>query len=86
MTARRTTVLIVEDDLALRQMYRAALAFAGFDIREVGNGLDALRQIDGDPPDAVILDLGLPLMDRDHGVTGRRVGADRTVAEFLPVL
>jgi DNA-binding response OmpR family regulator len=56
------TVLIVEDDVELRRMYRTALAFAGFDVKEAGNGLDALRFIDRDPPDLVVLDLGLPVM------------------------
>jgi DNA-binding response OmpR family regulator len=42
-------------------MYRAALAFAGFKVREARNGLDALQALDREPPPAlVVLDLGLP--------------------------
>ena len=81
--SRRTTILIVEDDQALRQMYRAALAFAGFDTREVGDGLDALRHIDADPPDAVLLDLGLPLID---GITVRQDIAAHAVTRHIPVV
>ncbi len=80
---RRTTILIVEDEPALRQMYRSALAFAGFDVKEVGNGLDALRQIDSDPPDAVILDLGLPLID---GFTVRQDIAAHAVTCHIPIV
>ena len=56
------TVLIVEDDFDLRRMFRTALALAGFDILEAGDGLDALRVLDAHRPDVVVLDLGLPIM------------------------
>lgn len=59
----RPRVLIVEDDSDLRLVYRVALVFAGFDVLEAADGLDALQQIDRHPLDAVILDLGLPAID-----------------------
>jgi CheY-like chemotaxis protein len=33
---------------------------AGFFVQEAGNGFDALRALDADPPDLVVLDLGVP--------------------------
>ncbi len=83
MLPRRTTILIVEDDLALRHMYRTALAFAGFDTAEFGNGLEALRHIDTDPPDAVVLDLGLPLID---GFTVQQDIAARALTRLIPIV
>jgi two-component system phosphate regulon response regulator PhoB len=56
----RHTVLIVEDDTDLRRMYRAALAVAGYDVQEAGDGFEALRRLDWNPPDVVVLDLMLP--------------------------
>lgn len=53
-------ILIVEDDEQLRQLYRTTLSLAGFDVRQAGDGLHALREIDRDPPDLIVLDLGLP--------------------------
>lgn len=61
MGARRT-VLVVEDDDDLRAMYGFALRTDGFLVREAGDGLDALRILDEDPPDAIVLDLGLPIV------------------------
>ncbi len=58
----RQTVLIVEDDEALRHLYRVALALAGYHVQEAGDGWSALSQLDRDPPDMVVLDLGLPIM------------------------
>lgn len=57
---KRPKVLIVEDDDILRRMYRTALALAGFDVQDAENGLAALQSLDHDPPDVVVLDLGLP--------------------------
>lgn len=41
-------------------MYRYALMGAGFTVTAVEDGLDALRRIERDRPDAVVLDLMLP--------------------------
>jgi len=60
--ARTRQILVVEDDEPLRRMIRHALTFAGYDAQEAGDGLHALRIIDSNPPDAVILDLGLPIV------------------------
>jgi DNA-binding response OmpR family regulator len=59
LTARQT-ILIVEDDKDLRRLYRTALTIAGYQVRESPDAVDALRQIDADPPDLIVLDLGLP--------------------------
>jgi DNA-binding response OmpR family regulator len=56
-------ILIVEDDLVLSQLYRTALAMAGYTVRHAANGLQALREIDANPPSLIVLDLGLPLVD-----------------------
>ena len=55
------TILVVEDDTALRTVYRASLKAAGFHVIAVSDGLTALQQLDSDvSPDAVVLDLVLP--------------------------
>jgi DNA-binding response OmpR family regulator len=56
----RPAVLIVEDDPELRTLYRTALSLAGYWVIAVGDGIEALRHIDADPPDIVVLDMGLP--------------------------
>jgi len=58
--ASSATVLVVEDDPALRRMYRTALALAGFDVLEADDGLAALHFLDHRVPDVVVLDLMLP--------------------------
>ena len=57
----KTSVLVVEDDAALRTLYWASLTAAGYRVFAFEDGLDALRYLDGNgPPDAVVLDLELP--------------------------
>lgn len=60
MSAGAHTVLVVEDDDHLRQMLRMALAVAGYDVFDAGDGYAALHFLDQMRPSAIILDLGLP--------------------------
>jgi two-component system response regulator MprA len=69
-------VLIVDDDAALRRMLRLTLMDGGFDVRLAENGRAALEAVADDVPDAVVLDLEMPVMDgrtfyhelRDRGI------------------
>lgn len=59
--ARRTTILVVEDDPALREFYRRILINAGYGVVAVEDGMDALRVVEhGTVPQAIVLDLALP--------------------------
>jgi DNA-binding response OmpR family regulator len=56
-------LVVVEDDAAIRQSLTRALTDRGHDVRAAATGLAGLSSIVDDPPDAVILDLGLPDID-----------------------
>jgi DNA-binding response OmpR family regulator len=79
----RQSILIVEDNEDLRRMYRFSLALAGFDVREAGDGLDALQALDREPPALVILDLGLP--DVSGQVVRQEIAAQAQTRE-VPIL
>jgi DNA-binding response OmpR family regulator len=57
------TVLVVEDDEYVRSAIIQELSRRQHAVRSAGRALDALREITQNPPDAVILDLGLPDLD-----------------------
>ena len=59
-TYERPDVLLVEDDDATREMFDYALRMAGFAVTAVRDGLAALRSIEQQCPDVVVLDLDLP--------------------------
>ena len=56
-------ILVVEDDRLLRDMLGAALASGGFEVTLAANAQHGLSQLAADPPDAVVLDAGLPDID-----------------------
>lgn len=62
MTAK-SSVLIVDDEPAIRRLLAAGLTRAGYRVAEAGSARGALSAMPIDKPDAVLLDLGLP--DRD---------------------
>ena len=61
--ARRSRVLVVEDDETLRETIGDLIADDGHEVRVAVDGVDALAQSDGWLPDLVILDVMLPRMD-----------------------
>jgi two-component system KDP operon response regulator KdpE len=56
-------VLLVEDELPIRRFLRNSLSDAHYRLVEAETGHDGLRVSGQQPPDLVILDLGLPDMD-----------------------
>jgi diguanylate cyclase (GGDEF)-like protein/PAS domain S-box-containing protein len=63
MTFKKPTVLIVDDDAAIRDIARATLELSGFSVEEAQDGLKALSFLEMRKPDIVILDFMLPGMD-----------------------
>ena len=61
--SQRMRLLLVEDDTTLRGQLRAGLAQAGYAVDEADNGRDAQHLGDTVLFDAVVLDLGLPVLD-----------------------
>ncbi|MDQ1231639.1 response regulator transcription factor [Sphingomonas sp. SORGH_AS_0879] len=57
------TILVVDDEVAIRRLLRNTLEQAGHVVVEARDGREALARTAADHPDAVLLDLGLP--DRD---------------------
>ena len=60
MTGDAPRVLIVEDDRSIRKFLRISLESHCFHVIETESVQSGLRQVLSQPPDAIILDLGLP--------------------------
>jgi CheY-like chemotaxis protein len=58
-----TRVLVIDDDDAVRWVLQRNLEHAGFDVATAEHGLDGLALINEQPPDVIVLDLMMPVMD-----------------------
>jgi two-component system OmpR family response regulator len=56
-------ILVVDDDLHIRELARVFLQSAGFDIYEVSDGVEAVSRLETIKVDMVILDIMMPNMD-----------------------
>src|SRR5438270_772229 len=62
-TDHRPTVLVVDDDPAIRSALERALALEGFAVRTAGGGQEALEAVDEDQPQVLVLDVAMPDLD-----------------------
>jgi len=60
MESKKTKILMIEDDIFLRKVYRDKLTREGFDFVEATNGIEGMNKVLGEAPDLVLLDLMLP--------------------------
>ncbi len=58
-----TTILIVDDDEGVTQTFARMLRLEGYQVRVAMNAETGLREADASRPDAIILDLRMPLVD-----------------------
>lgn len=63
MSPNPPLILVVEDDPPIRRLLHASLSGEDYRLLEAETGRDAIRFATQQPPDLVILDLGLPDMD-----------------------
>jgi DNA-binding response OmpR family regulator len=63
MPAKKTTILVVDDDLQLLKIVEHNLEAEGYQVLTEREGQHALETIERDSPDLVLLDIMLPRMD-----------------------
>jgi CheY-like chemotaxis protein len=56
-------VLVVDDDPDILEALSEILEAEGFEIRRARNGKEALDRLEPDPPQLILLDLMMPVMD-----------------------
>ena len=61
--SERFTVLVVEDDRDIRDLFRLTLEVAGYRVIEAENGIDGLAAARQHQPDAILMDMSMPFMD-----------------------
>ena len=56
-------ILVVDDEPSVREAIGRALRFEGYEVDTAGDGVAALRRIEEEPPDLVLLEVVLPGLD-----------------------
>ncbi|MEQ1618454.1 MAG: response regulator [Terricaulis sp.] len=57
------TILVVEDHAVNREMICLRLRRVGYRVNEARDGAQAVAMVQQDPPDIIIMDLSMPVMD-----------------------
>jgi CheY-like chemotaxis protein len=78
-----TRILVVDDDPGVRRVVSDALRADGYQVDAVGNGQQALAAFGRHRPDALVLDLQMPVMD---GPTLVRTLRERTKWGATPLV
>lgn len=76
-------ILVAEDNPVNRELVRELLETRGYNVIEACDGEGALQMIAESPPDLVLLDLGMPVLDGFGAI--RKIRANPRWAD-LPVL
>jgi two-component system cell cycle response regulator DivK len=81
----RPLILIVEDDLGTRLLYREYLGHCGFRTVDAHNGRQALEKARELRPDAVVTDLAVPGLDGFEFCRALRESVDTSAIPILAV-
>ena len=58
-----TTILIADDHDDNRELLRILLSGAGYNVREARDGYECLALARDNPPDLIVIDLSMPVLD-----------------------
>ncbi|MGH2393316.1 MAG: response regulator transcription factor, partial [Candidatus Limnocylindria bacterium] len=79
----RPTILVADDDAAMRALLRASLERADYDVRDVEDGRAVLAEVAARMPDVALIDVGMPVMD---GLEVTRRLREQPTTALLPII
>src|SRR5581483_9366093 len=62
-TTAKKSILVVDDEIEMRELLKDILDMAGYDVTAVGSGPEAIAQLDRKQFNLVITDLGMPILN-----------------------
>jgi CheY-like chemotaxis protein len=76
-------IFVLEDEVAVRTVLVEALGSAGHDVRDFGDGQQALDEVDRIVPELILLDMRMPRMDGFKFLSALR---RKPAAKAVPVI
>lgn len=80
------TILCIEDDLFIADMYARSLRKAGYEVEIISNGADAIKQAIAKQYDLILLDVMLPEKEGSEILQELRGGEDKVPKSRILVL
>jgi DNA-binding response OmpR family regulator len=80
---KRPSILVVDDETAVRELLRLHLAGAGYDVKVADDAIVAGRALMATPPDLMIVDVSLPYLDGVDFVAALK--ADTTIPQVTAI-
>ena len=78
-----STILIVEDEPAIRDMLARRLTFEGFKAISAGDGRRGVEMARAEQPDLILMDMGLPVLTGWQATEAIKASAD---TQRIPVI
>lgn len=82
-TGQQVHILIVDDDTEIRGTLKRILSYAGYEVDDAEDGLEAFEKIQTARPNLILLDLMMPRMD---GYTFARKLEDQDLHPPIPFI
>jgi CheY-like chemotaxis protein len=76
-------ILVVEDYPDARTLMKFLLEDYGYGVLEAGNGQEAVEIVDMTPPDLILMDLSMPIMD---GITATKIIRESESNSHIPII
>jgi CheY-like chemotaxis protein len=83
MASHKKKILIAEDYPDIRQMTRIMIELIGFDVIEASNGYEAIEQAKNNRPDAVLMDIAMPML---NGITAATMIHQLESCKDVPII
>jgi two-component system, response regulator, stage 0 sporulation protein F len=76
------TILVVDDEKHICELYKSELEDEGYAVEVAYTGKDALRAVETNPPDLIVLDIQMPGMDGIETLE-KLIGRDKGIPVIL---
>lgn len=85
MNIKNKKIVVLEDDLAMREIVTHKIKSSGFDVKSAEDGAKGYILIEQEKPDLVVMDLMMPDMDGYEVLTRLRAHKDQKISK-VPVI